>query len=583
MSDRSRPALDALLQDLTEVVDPASARTVRNLVERWARGRVRVLLLGEAKRGKSTVGNALLRREVLPAGVVPLTAVTTIVRPGSPERVRARLRDGTTRIGEIADLAGLVTEAGNPGNGLGVHEVIVTVASALPHGSVELIDTPGVGSVLAHNTAEAEIAMESMDVAVLVLTADPPISAAERDLLSRVHSRAARTFVVLNKIDQLEPAERAVAEGFTRQVIAEAVNGAAVPLITVSARDAVRAAVTSDEALWRDSGLDTLTTVLRRQLDRTWREDLTVSIAGDAHLLVTELIDQATLARRSRDLLATRQADRVAAFRDRLDRLTTRGEDAVAAAAAHLARCQAALDQDAAQCLPPLTAVIHQALDARLRELPYLSLAALESAGWSTITDLVVDAVTTWRKAWSSRIAVAAADATHRQQQQIDEAVADVRIFAWELLGVDLTADPPVLTLPPGSGFGFDLVPDTGWNQPVTAAVRRHLPGAAGRRRVIRFLHEEAERMLGKHIGRARSDFQIQIHRIDAELCRQATASCAARRAQLLRATHAAEQAAEGSTTEDCSDQRLSRLHLLADRLDELRTAAQPSTRDVTP
>lgn len=589
MSDRPRPpALESLLQDLTEVVDPASARTVRNLVERWARGRVRVLLLGEAKRGKSTVGNALLRRKILPAGVVPLTAVTTIVRSGSPERVQARLWDGTTRIGEITDLAQFVSEGGNPGNRLGVHEVIVTVASALPHGSVELIDTPGVGSVLTHNTAEAEIAMQSMDVAVLVLTADPPISAAERDLLSRVHSRAARTFVVLNKIDQLDPAERAVAEGFTRRVIAEALDGAAVPLITVSARDAVRAAVTSDETLWRDSGLDALTTVLARQLDRTWRADLTVSIAGDAHLLVTELIDQAMLARRSRDLLATRQADRVTAFRDRLDRLTTRGEDAAAASAAHLARCRAALDQDAAQCLPPLTAAIHQSLDGRLRELSSSSPAALESAGWSAITDLVVDAVTTWRTAWSSRIAVAAADATHRQQQQIDEAVADVRTFAWELLRVDLTADPPVLTLPPGSGFGFDLVPDTGWNQPVTAAVRRHLPGAAGRRRVIRFLHEEVERMLGKHIGRARSDFQIQIHRIDAELRKQADASCAARRAQLLRATHAAEQAAEESTTEesttdDCSDERLSRLHLLADRLDKLRGTAQPPARDVTP
>ena len=37
--------------------------------------------------------------------------------------------------------------------------------------SIELIDTPCVGSVLAHNTAEADIAMQSMDVAVLVLAA----------------------------------------------------------------------------------------------------------------------------------------------------------------------------------------------------------------------------------------------------------------------------------------------------------------------------------------------------------------------------------------------------------------------------
>jgi hypothetical protein len=50
-------------------------------------------------------------------------------------------------------------------------QVIVTVESALPHRAIELIDTPCVGSVLAHNTAEADIAMQSMDVAVLVLAA----------------------------------------------------------------------------------------------------------------------------------------------------------------------------------------------------------------------------------------------------------------------------------------------------------------------------------------------------------------------------------------------------------------------------
>ena len=145
-----------------------------------------------------------------------------------------------------------------------MHEAILNVESALPHWASDLIDTPGVGSVLAHNTAEADIAMQSWDVAVLVLTADPPISATERDLLSRVHSRAARTFVVLNKIDQIGPAERAVTEQFTRQVIAETVDRATgVSPITASARSPVRAAVTNDEVLWRDSGL-ALTIVLRR-------------------------------------------------------------------------------------------------------------------------------------------------------------------------------------------------------------------------------------------------------------------------------------------------------------------------------
>src|SRR5664279_2725864 len=62
--------LAGLLGSLAESVDAPRAGAVAELQERWAQARLRVLLVGEAKRGKSTVGNAILRRQVLPAGVV---------------------------------------------------------------------------------------------------------------------------------------------------------------------------------------------------------------------------------------------------------------------------------------------------------------------------------------------------------------------------------------------------------------------------------------------------------------------------------------------------------------------------------
>jgi translation initiation factor 2 gamma subunit (eIF-2gamma) len=48
---------------------------------------------------------------------------------------------------------------------------------------VELVDTPGTGSVYAHNTAAAGAALGRMDAAILVLSVDPPITAAERAML----------------------------------------------------------------------------------------------------------------------------------------------------------------------------------------------------------------------------------------------------------------------------------------------------------------------------------------------------------------------------------------------------------------
>ena len=61
---------------------------------RLAGARLRVLVVGEAKRGKSTLVNALLGHAVLLSGVTPLTAVTTTVRYGEDERAEVRFLDG---------------------------------------------------------------------------------------------------------------------------------------------------------------------------------------------------------------------------------------------------------------------------------------------------------------------------------------------------------------------------------------------------------------------------------------------------------------------------------------------------------
>src|SRR5664280_1931647 len=281
---------------------PPRAGAVAELQERWAQARLRVLLVGEAKRGKSTVGNAILRRQVLPAGVVPLTAVATTVRAGTPERIEVHHEDGRVATAPVADIARYVTETGNPGNERGVDHVVVHLDSALPHPCMELVDTPGVGSVHQHNTVTAETAMRTMDVAVFVLTMDPPISAAEYDLLSRVRGLSARTYVVLNKVDQLDPADRVDAERFTRRVVADALTSdpAEVAVFAVSARAAVRATAASDDVGWQASGMAAFTSTLREHLDSSWQDDLSVSIAGAARRLVAELLDEAALARRAR-------------------------------------------------------------------------------------------------------------------------------------------------------------------------------------------------------------------------------------------------------------------------------------------
>ena len=197
-----------------------------------------------AKRGKSSLVNALLKQAVLPVGVTPLTAVATTVRYGYEPQAEVTFANAHEERHSLAALDYLVTERGNPGNRRGIDRVIAYVDAAILADGVELVDTPGTGSVYSWDTEAAYAALETTDAAIFVLTADPPVSASERDLLRRVAELSVTTFVILNKADRLDPVELTEASGFTRRVVAEAScakNGAAaeVTVYPMSARAAL--------------------------------------------------------------------------------------------------------------------------------------------------------------------------------------------------------------------------------------------------------------------------------------------------------------------------------------------------------
>ena len=477
--------------------------------------------------------------------------------------------DGEVSTADVGDLKRFVTETGNPGNERGVDQVVVYLDSLLPHPCMELVDTPGVGSIHQHNTRTAETAMRTMDVAVFVLTMDPPISAAEYDLLARVRGLSARTYVILNKVDQLEPVDRRDAERFTRRVLADALgtDPAEVEVFPVCARDAVRAASGDDANGWEASGMAAFTRTLEKHLQESWRDDLSLSIAGSARRLVAELLDENALARRARTMRSAEQSLRLVAFREHLDGLDARRDDAAAAGLALLGRWRSALDADAAAVITPASAAIRSALDSRLATSPALSTGELETAGWAAMTDLVMDAVGTWRATWATRLSEAAAEAARRQQHLLDEAIADIRAAAAELLGVDLTAAAPRLVLPDLGTFRFDVTPEIGWNQPLTSAVRRRIPGSVGRARMRRYLNDEAARLVDKHFGRARSDFQSRLDQLAHDLRAAADHAYTRRQAQLREVLDAAvrDQVEQPNT-----DQAADRLTALAEQLDQL-------------
>ncbi|MFT3976596.1 MAG: dynamin family protein [Sphingomonas bacterium] len=206
-------------------IEKALRERVEQLLARLKADRFQLAVVGQFKRGKSSLLNALLGAPVLPTGVVPLTAIPTFIRSADQPLLTARYIDGREEswredLPELqVRLASLVTETRNPHNRKGVARVEIALPSPLLADGLVLIDTPGIGSAERHNSETARAALPECDAALLVLSPDPPITEAEIAYLAEVRAAAEIIVPVLNKIDLVEGEERGDAFNYLRKAL----------------------------------------------------------------------------------------------------------------------------------------------------------------------------------------------------------------------------------------------------------------------------------------------------------------------------------------------------------------------------
>src|ERR1700739_2342006 len=132
------------------------AEQARELSARVSEGRFYVACVGQFKRGKSTLINALIGEPVLPTGYIPVTAVPTVIRVGARLHARYRTRDGSWNEIPASELKQFVAEECNPENIKRVQGAEVFVPSPLLASGMCMVDTPGLGSVFTGNTAATQ-------------------------------------------------------------------------------------------------------------------------------------------------------------------------------------------------------------------------------------------------------------------------------------------------------------------------------------------------------------------------------------------------------------------------------------------
>ncbi len=213
------------------------ADEARELAARVSEGRFYVACVGQFKRGKSTLINALIGEPVLPTGYIPVTAVPTVIRFGERSHARIRTQDGSWNEIPLSDLNQYVTEELNPENRKGIQGVEAFVPSLLLCSGMCIVDTPGLGSVFTGNSAATQAFIPHIDAALVVVGADPPLAGEELTLVEAVGKQVHELILVLNKADRTTDAERAAAASFTRQVLQKRLQREIGPVFEISAQE----------------------------------------------------------------------------------------------------------------------------------------------------------------------------------------------------------------------------------------------------------------------------------------------------------------------------------------------------------
>lgn len=157
---------------------------LRSSREKMATHKFSVGILGEFKRGKSTVINSLLEAEIVPADVLPTTATMNRITYDLIPHAEVLMKSGAVKPIGVDELKSFVTKLDETceATAADVEEAIVYYPCKFCQNGVDIIDTPGLNDDDRMNKVTEEV-IPKLDAVIMVVAAGAPFSMSEAEFV----------------------------------------------------------------------------------------------------------------------------------------------------------------------------------------------------------------------------------------------------------------------------------------------------------------------------------------------------------------------------------------------------------------
>lgn len=160
---------------------------IKQIEEKIESKNYRIAVIGEFKRGKSSLINALIGADILPTDILPTTAVINKIIYGIHKKIRILFADGSQEIQATEKLSDYATKESlkKRTQEVKVDRIIVEYPSVFLSSNIEVIDTPGMNDDEEMTDVTLGVLTE-INAAVVTISAHEPLSTTEQHLVERL-------------------------------------------------------------------------------------------------------------------------------------------------------------------------------------------------------------------------------------------------------------------------------------------------------------------------------------------------------------------------------------------------------------